>query len=585
MEGRSLRSIIRITAGYALFGGLWIAASDRVLEMLVLDPHRLTVLQTFKGWAFVAASAMLLAFLVGRELRERERAEQRLQGEREAARMYLDVAGVILLVIGTDERVKLINRKGAEVLGLSAEEVIGRNWFDSFLPDQARTEARETFQRLIAGEALSGGEREGPVLSRGGKERRIAWFHAPVREPSGGISGILSSGEDITDRRHTEQQSACRLDQLAALHAVDLLIASTQDLRVILKQFLDLVIVQFHIDAADVLLVNRHMPVLEYAAEKGFRSAGIRRSQLRIGEGLAGRAALERRVISVPDLRDPESGFVRPNLIEGEGIIAYYAVPLVAKGIVKGVLELMHRSPFPLDREQEEFLESLASQAAIAIDNAALFDEIQRSNIDLLLAYDATLEGWARALDLRDRVTERHTERVSEMTVTIARAMGVREEDIVHIRRGALLHDLGKIGIPDSILRKEGPLTPEERQSMQRHPLLAFEMLRSIAYLRPALDIPYCHHEQWDGGGYPRGLKGEQIPLAARIFALADIWDAILSTDRTYRSPMSRSQACEHIRALAGTHLDPKVVDTFLRMEENYCPVRIVEREQKELVR
>jgi putative nucleotidyltransferase with HDIG domain len=250
---------------------------------------------------------------------------------------------------------------------------------------------------------------------------------------------------------------------------------------------------------------------------------------------------------------------------------------------VKGVLELMHRSPFVLDREQEDFLESLVSQAAIAIYNAALFEEIQRSNIDLLLAYDATLEGWARALDLRDRVTERHTERVSEMTVAIARELGVPEEEIVHIRRGALLHDLGKIGIPDDILRKEGPLTPEERRVMERHPLLAFEMLRPIAYLRPALDIPYSHHEHWDGTGYPRGLRGEQIPLAARIFALADIWDAVLATDRTYRSPLSRSQACEHIRGLAGTHLDPKVVDAFLRREEHYCPVRSVEHELKNI--
>ena len=583
MEGRTLRSIIRITGGYALFGGLWIAASDRVLENLVADPHRLSLLQTYKGWAFVAASAVLLAFLVGRELYERERAEQHLRRERESVRMYLDVAGVILLVIGRDERVKLINRKGAEVLGLSEEEIAGRNWFEAFVPEEARPEARAVFRQMIAGEVLSKGEREGPVFSRDGRQHRIAWRNATIRDKTGVITAILSSGEDVTDHRQTEQQAACRLDQLAALHSVDLLIASTQDLRVILKQFLDLVIAQFRVDAVDVLLVNRHTPVLEYAAEKGFRSAGIRRSKLRIGEGLAGRAALERRVISVPDLRDPESGFVRPGLIEGEEFVAYFAVPLTARGVVKGVLELMHRSPFQLDREQEEFLESLASQAAIAIDNATLFDEIQRSNIDLLLAYDATLEGWARALDLRDRVTERHTERVSEMTVSIARAMGVREEEIVHYRRGALLHDLGKIGIPDSILRKEGQLTPEERQIMQRHPLLAFEMLRPIAYLQPALDIPYCHHEQWDGGGYPRGLKGVQIPLAARIFALADIWDAILATDRTYRSPMSRSQACEHIRGLAGTHLDPKVVDTFLRMEEHYCPVRSVEREEEKV--
>jgi putative nucleotidyltransferase with HDIG domain len=357
------------------------------------------------------------------------------------------------------------------------------------------------------------------------------------------------------------------------------MITSTQDLRVILKQFINLVIAQFHVDAADVLLVNRHAPTLEFAAEAGFRSAGIRRSALRLGEGLAGRAALERKVISVPDLRDPGNGFLRPHLIEQEAFVAYYAVPLVAKGVVKGVLELMHRSPLPLDQEQEDFLEAMAYQAAIAIDNATLFEDIQRTNIDLLLAYDATLEGWARALDLRDRMTERHTERVSEMTVSIARAMGVREEEIVHIRRGALLHDIGKIGIPDSILLKEGPLTAEERQQMQRHPVLAFEMLRHITYLRPALDIPYCHHEQWDGSGYPRGLKGEQIPLAARIFAVSDIWDAILSTDRAYRSPLSRSEACEHIRGLGGTHLDPKVVDAFLSMEEHYCPVRTVENE------
>lgn len=346
MEGRSILSIIRITAGYALFGGLWIAVSDRVLETLVADPHRLTLLQTYKGWAFVAASAVLLAFLAGRELHGRERAEQRLRRERESARMYLDVAGVILLVIGRDEQVKLINRKGAEVLGMPEEEIIGRNWFDSFLPEGSRLEARAAFQRLAAGEALSGGDREGQVLSSDGRERRIAWLDALVRDSAGVITAILSSGEDVTDRRHTEQQAACRLDQLAALHAVDLLIASTQDLRVILKQFLDLVIAQFRVDAADVLLVNRHTPVLEYAAEKGFRSAGIRRSKLRIGEGLAGRAALERRVISVPDLRDPESGFVRPGLIKEESFISYFAVPLVTKGVVKGVLELMHRSPF-----------------------------------------------------------------------------------------------------------------------------------------------------------------------------------------------------------------------------------------------
>jgi PAS domain S-box-containing protein/putative nucleotidyltransferase with HDIG domain len=581
MEKKILGSVVHITAWYALFGGLWIAVSDRVLEALAVDPHRITVLQTYKGWAFVAASALLIAFLIGRELRERGIVEKRLQREQDRARMYLDVAGVILLAIGRDERVTLINRKGVEVLGQPEEEIADRNWFDTFVPERSRVEARAMFRRLVAGESGAGEAADSPVISKDGREHRITWHHAPVRDSAGGIIGVLSSGEDVTSRRRTEEQAACRLDQLATLHAIDLMITSTQDLRVILKQFIDLVIAQFRVDAADVLLVNRYAPSLEFAVEAGFRSVGIRRSALRIGEGLAGRAALERRFIRVPDLRDPGSGFLRTHLVEGEEFVAYYAMPLVAKGIVKGVLELMHRTPLLLDREQEDFLASMASQAAIAIDNATLFDEIQRSNIDLMLAYDATLEGWARALELRDRVTERHTERVAEMTVSIARAMGVREEEIVHFRRGALLHDIGKIGIPDNILRKEGPLTDDEREIMKRHPVLAFDMLRPIAYLRPALDIPYCHHEQWDGNGYPRGLKGEHIPLAARIFALADIWDAILSSDRTYRSPLSRRQACEHIRGLAGTHLDPKVVDMFLNMEDHYCPAGPVERENE----
>jgi PAS domain S-box-containing protein len=571
MKGTIIASTVRITAWYAVFSALWIAVSDRILEMLIVDPHRLTILQTYKGWGFVVVSALLLALLMSRELRGREKADENLRREKERAQMYLDVADVIIVVIGDDEKVKLINRKGAEILGYPEKEIAGRIWFDSFVPGQKRPEERSAFRELLAGRAQQTASLDSPVLTRSGEERMIAWHHTVIRDETGRVTAALSSGEDITARKAAEEQAVCRLDNLAVLHAIDLMITSTQDLRVILRQFLDLVVSRFSIDAADVLLVNRHLPVLEYAAETGFRTSGIRRSSLRMGEGIAGVAALERRTIHVPDLKDPASGFKRMQLLENEDFISYYAVPLVSKGIAKGVLELMHRSPLALDDEQRNFLEALASQAAIAIDNAALFDDLQRSNIELTLAYDATLEGWARALDLRDKVTERHTERVTEMTIILARAMGVKEEEIVHIRRGALLHDIGKIGIPDNILNKEGPLTDEERESMRRHPVFAFDMLQPIAFLRPALDIPYCHHEQWDGAGYPRGLKGEQIPLAARIFALADVWDAIFSADRPYRRPLSRSEACKHIRSLSGNHLDPKVVDAFLHMQDTVC--------------
>jgi len=189
--------------------------------------------------------------------------------------------------------------------------------------------------------------------------------------------------------------------------------------------------------------------------------------------------------------------------------------------------------------------------------------DLQRLNVELALAYDTTLEGWSRALDLRDKETEGHSRRVTEMTVGLARAMGMSEGELVHVRRGALLHDIGKMGIPDSILLKPALLTEEQTEIMRRHPVYAYELLSPIDYLRPALDIPYCHHEQWDGTGYPRGLQGEQIPLAARIFAVVDVWDALRS-HRPYRLGWPEDRAREHIRSLAGTHFDPKVVEVFL---------------------
>ncbi len=187
-------------------------------------------------------------------------------------------------------------------------------------------------------------------------------------------------------------------------------------------------------------------------------------------------------------------------------------MPLVAKGQARGVLEVYHRSPMDPDRDWVAFLETLAGQAAIAIDNAVLLRDLQRSHAGLVAAYDATIEGWARALDLRDKETEGHTRRVTEMTVSLARSMGVDESELLAIRRGSLLHDIGKLGIPDSILLKPGKLTEDEWRIMRRHPGYAFEWLAPIATLRPALDIPHCHHEKWDGTGYPRGLAASRSP-------------------------------------------------------------------------
>ena len=191
------------------------------------------------------------------------------------------------------------------------------------------------------------------------------------------------------------------------------------------------------------------------------------------------------------------------------------------------------------------------------------FDSLKRSNLDLTLAYDTTLEGWSHALELRDNETKGHTLRVAEMTLKLARMAGMTRTELVHVRRGALLHDIGKMAVPDAILFKPGKLTDEESALMRKHPTYAYELLWPIAYLRPALDIPYCHHEKWDGSGYPRGLKGEQIPLAARLFAVVDVWDA-LRCDRPYRKRWSDKKVLDHVRSLSGTHFDSKAVDQFL---------------------
>jgi putative nucleotidyltransferase with HDIG domain len=270
-------------------------------------------------------------------------------------------------------------------------------------------------------------------------------------------------------------------------------------------------------------------------------------------------------MLNIPDLRKDMAEFNRSPLFLKEDFIVYYGMPLMAKGRVLGVLEIFHRSPLDPDVDWLSFLGMMSGQAAIAIDSAVMFNDLQRSNIELNLAYDATIEGLSQALDLRDKETKEHTLRVTDITVKLAARFGVGESDLVHIRRGAILHDIGKVALPDQILFKPGPLLEEEWKVMRRHPEIAVELLSPVSYLAPALKIPHWHHEKWDGSGYPDGLQGEQIPFPARLFALADVYDALIS-NRPYRSAWSRQDAIRYIESQSGIHFDPKIVPEFLRL-------------------
>lgn len=558
-----LQSVLRVVFYYFLFSISWTILSNNVLALLTPDPHQMSVFHTYTGWAYVIASSLLIYFTIQRELRSRAEADAKLRESEEKYRTLIETDNDAVFIIDAETGIILdANKKADDLLGMPHEKIIGMNQ-KSIHPEEDAEKCTKVMQDSLLNDGVVAADI--CVFHRSGKKIPVEVSVTIVER--GGKRIIQSFFRDITKRKHAEDLAKERLQRLTALHAIDMIISSSLDIRVTLSEFIDLVIAQLRVDAADVLLLNPHTQTLEFAANRGFRSDEIKRSRLRMGEGIAGLAALEHRSINIPDLSDPASGFPRVPLFEREGFITYAAVPLMAKGHITGVLEVFHRSPLVLDTEWLNFLEALAAQAAIAIDNAALFNDLQRSAIELTVAYDATLEGWARALDLRNRATERHTERVAEMTMRLARAMSISEQEQVHIRRGALLHDIGKIAIPDSILLKPGPLTDEEWALMYKHPQDAFDMLQPIAYLRPALDIPYAHHEKWDGSGYPRSLKGEQIPIAARIFAVADVWDAMTDELRPYRKALSKEEIREHIRSLAGSHLDPKVVEAFLKIE------------------
>jgi PAS domain S-box-containing protein len=248
-----------------------------------------------------------------------------------------------------------------------------------------------------------------------------------------------------------------------------------------------------------------------------------------------------------------------------DNIRGWIGIPLIARGQIIGYITLDSYKAGAFNEKDAALAQTFAHQAAVAIDNAHLFTRLQETNEELSKAYDTTLEGWGKALELRDKETQGHTVRVTELTLKLAQHIGLREPELTQIRRGVQVHDIGKMGVPDHILHKKTPLTKKEWAILRQHPQYAFDLLYPIAYLRPALDIAYCHHERWDGVGYPRGLKGEEIPLAARIFAVVDVWDA-LTSNRSYRRAWSRKKVIKHVLDEAGNHFDPQVVERFLEL-------------------
>lgn len=526
------------------------------LELDRKDGARITVLVS--GQPRMEEEQFAGAVVVFTDISSRVRTERQNQLQASA----LDAAANAILITDREGTIEWVNPAWTDLTGYSREEAIGNNPRILKSGEQDETFYANLWNTILAGEVWQGEvvnrRKDGSLYT---EEETIT----PILDSDGQVTHFIGVKRDISQEKRAQKEIRRQVKRLAALREIDLAITASLDPHVTFNVLLTQVTDQLQIDAAAILVFDRHTQTLTFDSGRGFRTEALVHTRLKLGDGFAGKAALDREIITVHDLGEAEHAFERAPLLEKEDFVTYYAVPLVAKGIVQGVLEIFHRDLLEPDQDWLDFLEALAGQAAIAIDNAMLFAELNRSNVDLLRAYDTTLEGWARALELRDIETEGHSQRVTEMADRLARRMGVEGEDLLHLRRGALLHDIGKMGIPDSILHNPGELSESELEVMRKHPRYAYELLGATEYLRPALDIPYCHHEKWDGSGYPRGLRGEEIPLAARIFAVVDVWDALRS-DRPYRGAWSDEAALQYLERERGRHFDAKVVDTFLGM-------------------
>jgi PAS domain S-box-containing protein len=381
------------------------------------------------------------------------------------------------------------------------------------------------------------------------------------------FSALGDMAANALHRSTLHEQAEQRVQRLAALHAIDIAITASFDLHVTLGIFLDHLINLMRVDAAAVLLLKSFGHTLEYAATRGLEASLVPSAPLRLSDTLPGRVAIQRQALLVSDLREMVTPGLRPYPPGEPHFTGYYGMPLMAKGRVLGVLEVLQRARLQPAAEWLEFFNSLATQGAIAIDNATLFADLQRSNMELNLAYDATIEGWSRVLEARGVETTGHTRRVADLAVRLAQSAGFNPAELINVRRGALLHDVGMLSIPETVLHKPAALSDAERAVVQQHPEYGFGILAPISYLAPALDIPRSHHERWDGSGYPRGLRADRIPAAARLFAVVDTWDA-LTADKPYRPAWSAAQAQAYLEANAGKQFDPRMVQLFVQQSK-----------------
>ncbi len=497
-----------------------------------------------------------------------------LQVSEERFRTVIEQLSDGFILIDDEGKILEWNSAQEKITGLKKEVVLGRHIWDVQKemrpPDKRDTEyvakLREIAQKIMQNDifTLEVVPLEMVIISASGQRLILEQTIFPIVTHSGNRVGSII--RDVTETRSAQQRIQQQVNKLRALREIDQHITTRKPVDDTLHTVLQQAHQYLHADGVNILLLSEQGDHLLRQHSLGLAVDVFECPGYSQQKGLAWQAVQNQSTVQCRT-KDGLNSEPACDCLQTYGVQMVIATPLVSSARILGVMEAYLFSPDAVDQEWVDYFETLAGQAAIAIDTELLIETLTHSNQDLKVAYESTITGWSKALELRDKETKGHSDRVMDLSVKLALRLGFSSEQMKHFRRGVLLHDIGKMGIPDNILLKPGPLSDDEWMIMRQHPVFAYQLLKDIPYLRPALDVPYCHHERWDGSGYPRGLKGTEIPLEARIFAVVDVWDALIS-DRPYRPALPPSEVRHYLQQQAGKLFDPDIVQLFLELIE-----------------
>jgi PAS domain S-box-containing protein len=503
--------------------------------------------------------------------------EMELRDSEARFRTMIETAPGLLIIVDKLGNAQYASPNCEEITGFTAEDI--KTDFYCLVHEQDRNRAGR-FIRLTLHEELEVRNFE----FQGIRKDSIVWYGSaswkPFHVARESTQGFVMQIVDITSRKQTEEELRIVNRALRVTSECNLALVRATEEDSLLRDICRVIVENGGYRFAWIGYARQDsaftiQPKAYYGFEEGYLSKiSLSWADNKYGNGPMGRSIRNKKTVFVADAQsDPEITLFKDELLQ-RGYRSIISIPLFFEGNAFGCLGIYSSKVDAFDPDEIALLSEMAEDLSFGIHTLRTRTErriagmlLEQSNAELARAYDATLEGWSRALELRERETAGHSHRVVSMTIDLSRRMGINEEDLIHIRRGSLLHDIGKMGIPDSILLKPGPLSPDEWVIMQQHPMYAFQLLSGIPYLLAALNIPYCHHERWNGSGYPRGLKGEEIPLPARIFAVVDVWDALLS-DRPYRPAWPKEKVFNYLHEQAEVQFDPRVVDTFFKIWE-----------------